>query len=214
MNMFVAKDQLWRPPASPPLQPGISFRVRVTNADGSIISDTGELPGHSYLEQFDRHLRAAMRSGTEAVVDTGSSSRTIFGPATNGAFAFMSAAGASADDNFGILIGSGGATAVDIAQRALVTKRAHGAGTNQFDYGGTSFAALSVTSTTASYVITRVFTNNSGATISVSEHGIAVQTVDDGSTNRYFLISRETFTATDVPDTKTATIDTTISVSE
>lgn len=84
----------------------------------------------------------------------------------------MSVIAANLDGNFGLVVGTGGATAVAIDQTKLVTKIAHGNTSGLLSHGTTTVTAPSTVSTTRSFTIQRTFTNNSGGTVTVSEIGI------------------------------------------
>jgi len=93
------------------------------------------------------------------------------------------------DDTHGILVGSGDAP-VDPEQYALASKIAHGTGSGQLVYNAVTHEAPVVSANVTTYRITRTFTNNSGASITVKEIGIAIAD-NIGGTLYYFLIVRD-----------------------
>ena len=91
----------------------------------------------------------------------------------------------AAVDTYGIVVGLDN-TAVDIADYALASKCANGAGANEFNYGGPVGFNISSDDTSNSVIVTRTFANNSGNDIVVKEVGLIVY-----NNNGYFLILRD-----------------------
>ena len=104
----------------------------------------------------------------------------------------------SNDNNYGIQIGTGTTTPsiVDTRLSALIT---NGTGAGQMQYGGVNVTgAVTNTSNNTGYItVTRTFTNNSGASITVSEVGLVAWSGNSGgsingtfygSSNQYYLI--------------------------
>jgi len=96
----------------------------------------------------------------------------------------------SNDDNYGIQIGTGTTTPsiVDSRLSSLIT---NGTGAGQMQYGGVNITgAVTNTSNNTGYItVTRTFTNNSGASITVSEVGLVAWSGNSGTeTNQYYLI--------------------------
>ena len=108
----------------------------------------------------------------------------------------MTVADGSNDNNYGIQIGTGTTTPAitDTRLSALIT---NGTGAGQMQYGGDNITgAVTNTSNNTGYItVTRTFTNNSGASITVSEVGVvafattAVNGYGDPITSQqYYLI--------------------------
>jgi hypothetical protein len=96
----------------------------------------------------------------------------------------------SNDNRYGIQIGTGTTTPsiVDSRLSALIT---NGTGAGQMQYGGVNVTgAVTNTSNNTGYItVTRTFTNNSGASITVSEVGLAAWTsAANSGSNQYYLI--------------------------
>jgi len=110
----------------------------------------------------------------------------------------------SGDDNFGILVGSG-TTPVSITDTNLASKIPNGTSSGRLVYGATSIVASDV-----DYIQwQRSFTNNSGASVTVNEIGLAVKVVriEGGSQVTYYvLIARDVITSTSVPNGGTLTV--------
>jgi len=94
----------------------------------------------------------------------------------------------SNDNNYGIQIGTGTTTPAitDTRLSSLIT---NGTGAGQMQYGGVNVTgAVTNTSNNTGYItVTRTFTNNSGASITVSEVGLVAFSTGFGS-NQYYLI--------------------------
>lgn len=76
--------------------------------------------------------------------------------------------GVVGDANFGIVVGTGSTTPT-ISDTSLVTKIAHGTGSGQLSYADVEIDGVTVSGATASWSYKRVFTNNSGASITINE---------------------------------------------
>lgn len=119
--------------------------------------------------------------------------------------------GGVGETNIGIVVGRG-ATAPTIDDYALETLCEHGTGTNQFLYGAATFGLPTSDPTTSHFTITRDFSNNSGATITVNEVGVYVKAVSISYTGyseyHYFMIIRDVISGgIDVPDGQTLTVN-------
>jgi len=96
----------------------------------------------------------------------------------------------SNNDNYGILIGSG-TSAPNIIDYNLSQVISNGASVGQMQYGAVSVTgAVTNTSTNTGYItVTRTFTNNSGASITVSEVGLVAWSGNfSGQSNQFYLI--------------------------
>jgi len=93
---------------------------------------------------------------------------------------------------------------------SLGSKISHGTGSGQLLYGASTFETVTDTDTTSYFRITRVFTNNSGASVTVKEIGIVIMhsiVSDSTSYTAYFLIVRDVLTSpSSVPDGATLTV--------
>jgi len=86
--------------------------------------------------------------------------------------AWLGMAGTAGETEAGILVGSG-TTAESNTDFALATQIAHGTSAGQLQYGSTGFTAPTEAAGNVDWVITRAFTNGSGATVTVREIGCA-----------------------------------------
>jgi hypothetical protein len=105
--------------------------------------------------------------------------------ATHACMHYMAAAGV---DAHGLVVGTG-TNAVAPGDYNLQTKIAHGTGAGQLSYGADSLSALPTTDGNTRYFEhQRIFTNNSGADITVYEFGAIAKAY---STTQYFLMCRD-----------------------
>jgi hypothetical protein len=72
----------------------------------------------------------------------------------------------------GIVVGRGVASAIAIDTYALDTLITHGNGANQLSYGDQSYVVPTTSGNSRVFVITRTFTNGSGADITITNMGI------------------------------------------
>jgi len=96
----------------------------------------------------------------------------------------------SNDNNFGIQIGTG-TIAPSITDTRLSQLITNGTGAGQMQYSAVSVTGpvVNTTNNTGYVTITRTFTNNSGASITVSEVGVVAYSGGfSGQSNQYFLI--------------------------
>jgi hypothetical protein len=82
------------------------------------------------------------------------------------------------ETDFGIRVGRGTATPTPTDYN-LETPIAHGSSANQLLYGAVTIDTLSIVGNTVTLGIIRTFTNNSGASIAVSELGLSVRIIRD-----------------------------------
>lgn len=126
---------------------------------------------HSFVKQFIQVLRGYLGNAYETIKDYTNTDRPSgYVAAASAKNGFRINAG-SANAAYGLKVGTG-TNAVNIADYALQTPVAHGTGSGQLQHGAHSFGAA-YSDATASYItISRVFTNASGATITINEIGI------------------------------------------
>ena len=103
----------------------------------------------------------------------------------------VSLAAVSTDINYGSVVGSG-LTTVDINDYKLETQITHGVGAGQLQYSEVVFGAPTTISSGTSFVVTRIFTNNSGNDVTINEIGLIVGIQPQYSgTFYYVLIARD-----------------------
>ena len=155
----------------------------------------------SWTQQFCQLLEAQMGQ-MEAVNarDTGNILRTLRPYSSN----FVMTAGTGVID-YGIRAGIG-ITAEAITDYVLVTPIAHGTGAGQLSHAAVTFTTIANDATSAWFTVSRNFTNNSGATITVNEIGMICYGLDSGGYTRYLLIARDVITAQGVLNNQTLTV--------
>lgn len=158
--------------------PAPSVFIKMTSSlDGRII-DVRHEPAHSWVRNFYNNFYALslgiFNSGSSwgaGYLSMRSTDGTYRSPNRYDAACFLSAA--ANDSNAGILTGRG-SNAVSINDYALQTPITHGTGTNQLSHRAQADAVPSYTAGTKTWAatISRLFDNNSPATITVSECGL------------------------------------------
>jgi len=132
----------------------------------------------SFVVAFGKLLYMLMSGNSISMQDTSNVTRTGY------VYNNINIAATSGNTYYGIIVGSSNA-AESINDYNLGTQIAHGAGAGQIQYGANTTGSPTATSTTASFRITRVFTNTSGGNVTIEEIGLAF------SSGYYFLIIRD-----------------------
>lgn len=159
---------------------------------------TGEMKSHSFVLQFQQFLEAMLahpyNNYTDAFscLDVNNTARTVpyNTSASQGIIYWVPAVEASATTStYGILIGTG-ATAPTNTDYVIETQIAHGVGAGQLQYQATSMGAAAVVGANVDSVITRVFVNTSGGSITIREIGLVAYWRYDSGTS-YFTFTRD-----------------------
>jgi hypothetical protein len=156
---------------------------------------------NSYVMAFIDLLCIQMSTTTQSMTDTGNTTRSVNISTNN--FDATSAAGTT---TYGMRVGTG-TNAVAIGNYALQTPIAHGNGSGQLAHGATTVSLFSTVGTSRQFTVSRTFTNNSGAGITVNEVGIYVR----GVSAFYFMIERTLSTLT-INNATSSTVTYTIKV--
>jgi len=157
-----------------------SITFKITDANGNIIKEWTE-PAHSLNTNFATIIWALWDAAQAEVTDTGGTAIYIQG-ASGGAWSVTAPSG---NTSYGILVGSGasaGSTPSPSTYK-LAAQIPQGTSSGQIEYGAVSLTAVGVSGQTSSFTISRSFTNVSGATLSVTEIGIAVYITGFAMTN-------------------------------
>jgi hypothetical protein len=131
----------------------------------------GKQPMKSWVKQWIQILYLQFARTTYSIIDTGGTSRSI--PADM--YPLLALNAGSGGSAFGIVVGSSD-TPVTRDDYKLGSQIAHGNGTGQLMYGTMSHDAPTTYSTGYLFRAMRVFTNNSGADITVKEIGVYCNT--------------------------------------
>jgi len=179
----------------------VYHQLTVRDANGKIVKRTRKRLSRSFVLQFLQIIEVCTLESAVSIKDTGNVSRSVSMHANN-----LNAAGAAGEGDNGIVVGTGtGAESnTDIALGTII---AHGAGSGQLNYGIQSKTAAAVVGANVDYIMTRTFTNASGASITVQEVGIYANTT---STNYKTCILRDLTGAVAVGNGQTLTVDITL----
>jgi hypothetical protein len=155
---------------------------------------------HSYVQQFIDilYIHFANTDGINIKDTSGTNQSPLAG--------VIRVEAAAGNANYGVLVGTGTA-ANDVSTYALAAKIANGTGAGQLQYGATSVTTPATVGQKRQITVARVFTNNSGASITVNEVGLATY----HASTSYFLIERTLSTNT-IANLASATWTYTISI--
>lgn len=163
------------------------YQFEVHDENGKLIQRTRKRRARSFVVQLIEHLRGMWNLTDQAsVTDTGGASVTLN---TSGDI-MMDCTAAEGVTNNGTRIGTG-TTAFDMTQNKLATEVAEGTGSGQVTHGATTVGAVSESSSEASFTLVRVFTNNSGGTITVTEAGIYCRSKNSAAADKFFMLVRD-----------------------
>ena len=172
-------------------------RLILKDGKGNLVSDTGLVPSHSFVQQFLKWMFAnnGLLENVTVTNTAGVSDEITDWQSQANELGRIDAG--SADDSYGIVVGTGtNAEAND--DYALQTQIAHGVGAGQLDHGAVGLTAP-VSNGNVDLVVTRAFTNGSGGQINVREMGVYMKTKDHESADEYICILRD-LESKDVPD--------------
>ena len=159
------------------------YSYQVKGADGRITVPFRRRVAHSFLKQYTQFLYLKFVSPTgESVTDTGGTGRTV----TYDTSCDTNTAAGTATE--GLVVGTG-TNAVAFTNTALQTRIVHGTGSGQLSYGASVVNLPSSDSTSTTLILTRVFSNASGGSITVSE--IGVYATMSGSSSWQFCLVRD-----------------------
>jgi hypothetical protein len=191
----------------------IYWEVEVRDENGKLLKFK-RFKAHSYLKQYlglvkgiFAHKYNVNNNGNVTVKDTSGTDRTYPNSGMSISAGGMPIMADVGQGDYGLVIGTSD-TANTKDTYAMGGVIAHGSGSGQMLYGTSTLENPSNPSGNDwVFRIIRVFTNNSGASITVKEIGIIVYTLDSGNTTRYFLIARDVITAgVNVPNGSTLTV--------
>jgi hypothetical protein len=135
------------------------------NGTGRLLSKK-RIKCHSYVGNFIDLLYTHFSQVNLNIYDTGGTLRNI-------AASTLNASAPSGNNAYGIQVGTGTA-ANDVSKYALAALIANGTGAGQLQYGATSVTSPTTVGQKRQITVARVFTNNSGASITVNEVGLVV----------------------------------------
>jgi len=190
---------------------GLEYEIEIRDKDGKLLSKCkgkNDPFVKNWIRQLYALIKCAEAGGSESITDTSGVSRTFLGGIGNKyVYTIMGWLGIANSNLFGIQVGTS-----DIAfskeHYQLQGLIAHGTGSGQLVYGTGSSETITDEDTTTRVRFTRVFTNNSGAPITVKEIGIvSIQYNYTDTTKYYFLCARDVLTSPQtIPDGASLTV--------
>ena len=190
----------------------IEYEVIVKDKKGNIIHKQKNR-SKSLLKNFMLWLHSKFTISTSegataswTATDMGNVGRSFPVTGTNYEGEFGHFGAVAAADGKGIVVGKGTTTVIP-ADYNLDDKIAHGTGSGQMLHGAQTYEAVEVVEDDSRFRITRTFTNNSGALISVKEIGAVLSQMDTAFTERFLLYLRDVLVSpSSVPDAATLTV--------
>lgn len=184
----------------------ITYDILVKDKNGKITRHIHK-EGKSFVTNFINMIGGQMRgiSGDGyTMTDTGGTLRSL----NTTSDAVLKANATIGNPAFGIQVGTG-LTAVALGNTALVALIAEGVGVGQLNYSAMTINNPTTVGSTRQFILTRTVTNNSGASITINEGGLALTAA--GASTWNFLVDRflQTFA---VANLASALITITISV--
>lgn len=197
----------------------LMLEIKVIDKNGNIIK-IHKQHSHSFVENF-LLLQANIWSNSYGNYSYNYNFIDISGTSTNlnnntsgiTSFSQFEAMNAPQNNNsYGIVVGTG-TTPPTPSDYKLESQITNGTGEDQLGYGSMSFSTITLSGNTSSISISRTFSNNSGATITITEVGIIISLLNSNSTQDYVLIAHDLLSsAISVSNGNTLTINYTISI--
>jgi len=173
---------------------GIRLLIRciVKDHDGKVVSDTGDRPANSFVLQFLEYIYYMALTGNQFSTTTDAGEQWIYYGADPNLNMFYVVA-AIALDAYGIVVGTGD-TAVDNEDIILDVQLTEGSALGEISHGEGTVGAAGVQGANVDMLLSRDFTNNTGAAISIKEVGVYAR-----SGSRNFCIIRDLVGPVNVP---------------
>ena len=151
----------------------VEYKVSLLDAkSGKVLMEGKWMPSKSLVKNFMAFIYANLRGGSYGATNTGGSAVTIQVCTSSPQTATqLRADGGAGDSNKGIVVGKG-STPVTNDDYALEEQCVHGEGTDQLLHSATSWSGLDIEGDYVVATAERVFTNNSGAAITLNEIGM------------------------------------------
>jgi hypothetical protein len=187
---------------------GLWYEVILKDRDGKVVKRF-KRKSDSWLRGFIAILRAYMMQRYSAsvttvnITDETGNARTMPDTVSPSPISvvYLCTNGDSGDVSQGIAVGTSD-TANSLTTYTLGSKISHGTGSGQLIYSPMTFEDITNPSNgILQFRMTRVFTNNSGADITVKEMGLLAKIIDSTGNPRSFLFARDVLsTAITIPD--------------
>jgi hypothetical protein len=181
----------------------LHYTIEVRDREGKLVRRLRR-KAHSYLKAYQQLLYTHYASVLLNIRDIINTLRAVVRNASD-----LISAGVVTDDDNGVVIGTG-STAVTISDYKLETQIAEGVGAGQMEHQAGTKTEPTVAGSSISCTLKRIFINNSGNTITVTESGIYCY---GGGTTWDFCIVRDVLPAgVAVPDGGAITVTYTLTV--
>ena len=141
------------------------FRTSINDGDGVLIKKSPWKPSRSFLIAYLELIYTNLANQSKNIEDITNTSRTVSRHQYN-----LHIEGGASNDALGIVVGTG-TTATTDQDYSLETKIAHGTGAGELEYGAQTIGDPSESGGNVDMVLTRIFTNGSGDSITVNECG-------------------------------------------
>jgi hypothetical protein len=197
--------------------PKAYWEIEVRDKNGKLLEHR-RIKSHSWLRQFITILKGefatrhatTVGNGNALVVDETGTSRNYPAHTTtpfNCNLTNLSTLGDAGDVTHGVVVGTSD-TPNALNTYALGGKITHGTGSGQLLYNvETVEDVINPSGNDLQFRITRTFSNNSGASVTVKEVGLLVKKIDQTGTARSFLVARDVLPSpSSIPDGATMTL--------
>jgi hypothetical protein len=178
-------------------------RIKVTAKDGTVLSDTGLIPAHSFVKNFLCLLAAILWHAYDVIggvhydiVDHLGATKEFYMFANLEGDQITALRAPANNDAYGIQVGTDSTTPTN-ADYDLNAKIADGTGTGELNYGEPQQSGPTIDGQAVKWTTSRTFENTSGATITVREIGMMTYSHLLSGT-MLALISHDTFSDVDV----------------
>lgn len=171
---------------------------------GEMVYDSGESECRSWVTAFLKHIEAGSRDVAVSATDINDAARGMAAPSdVASGRTWMSIIGVESEADNGTVIGTGTTTETNTDTK-LETRITDGATSGKMEYDEHTYTTTAVVSTNVDFVWNRTFTNNSGASISVTEIGLYCESYRTAQQIAVDMcLAREVVTSTAVADGQT-----------
>lgn len=172
------------------------WQATETDSKGKVVRKTRKMLGHSYLPQFFQMISGLTQASYNgAWPDTGTWKNTAGNASSfhannsplNEVFASQAPAGSN---TYGIVVGTGSA-ANTTSTSQLTTIIAPGTGAGQLQHGSMAYVDTAIVGSVVNNVLSRTFTNGSGASITISEIGLILAYINSVPAQDEALVIRD-----------------------
>lgn len=181
------------------------LRLEVRDAQGRLISNTGNIKSKSFVIQWLEGVYSIFRGIAFNATDINNAETEINNGGGYGLSSCLWIQAGVDNGTYGIVIGTG-TNAVTNTDYRLQTKIAQGAGAGQMSHGAMIFVTTAIVGANVDFVTKRTFTNNSGAQITVNEAGTYTYNAGHVAHPVHCIIRDKLAVGVDVPDKCSLTV--------